>query len=141
MLYRGFLADIYYNKKHSSLLSSVGRPNAISIWIAGGCRAPPTIDDLQEYVQTWKAWWKSLQPSLRATARFSKLPRAIGPDDDWESLQKGGINGFFTVVASLSWWFAEVKSDTQKKDFNNTVSDVLWAQEQVIASLRDSSMA
>jgi hypothetical protein len=83
---------------------------------------------------TWKAWWGSLQPSMRSLSRTSKLPRAIGPDDNWEELQKGGINGFFTVVASLSWWFAELKTDPQRKDFE-AASDVLWAQQQVIAHL------
>jgi hypothetical protein len=103
MLFKGFHADIYCNQKCSTLLSSVGRPNIITVWIAGGRKSPPKVDGLQDFIQTWKSWWKSLQPSLRAITRFSKLPRVIEPDNNWEGLHKGGINGFFTIVASLLW--------------------------------------
>jgi hypothetical protein len=116
------------------LLSNVGRPNVVSAWISGGRKAPPKIEDLRDFTLAWKAWWKSLQPSTRVSSR-SKLQRKIGPDDSWESLQKNGINGFFTIVASLSWWFAEAKTDAQIKDFNYFAADILWAQEQIISKL------
>jgi len=88
---------------------------------------------------SWKAWWLSLQPDSRVQ-QGSKLRRVHVTGEKWEKLSKGGINGFFNIVVSLSWWWAAVKSSAQRKVFMEMLEDVSWVQDQVISSLQQGQV-
>lgn len=49
---------------------------------------------------------------------------------------KGGQNGFFIVLLSLSWWYLADKfyGSTRMDDWNHALDDVLWVLDQMKAS-------
>lgn len=61
--------------------------------------------------------------------------RIATPGERWEVLRKGGINGFFNVVVSLSWWCSAVKTAAQKKVLADMADDVAWVLTQMIGSV------
>ena len=121
----------------SMTLSKVGRPDVIGRWILGGCKVTPVIEDLPAFVTLWRKWWISLQPSSQVK-QGRKLCQAVDDHEEWEELQKGSINGFFTVIISLSWWLTAAKTAAQHKIFLEVVEDVSWVQDQIIARLKPS---
>jgi hypothetical protein len=52
--------------------------------------------------------------------------------ETWSEIRKGGINGFYNVVASLGWWLQATKTDQEVAEFNAMLKDVLWVSEQMI---------
>jgi hypothetical protein len=114
-------------------LSKTDRPEEISRWINGGRKVAPVIKDLNRFVAAWKGWWASLQPASRRLAGH-KLCQVVEAGEKWEELRKGTINGFFTVVISLTWWFPLIKNAAQGKVFKETVDEVLWVLEWLVES-------
>jgi hypothetical protein len=110
-------------------LDKANRPEVIDRWISGGRRGIPKIDSVPSFINAWKTWWVGLQPESR---NKGKLHRIVGPDESWEKLLKGGINGFFTVVVSLGWWWLAVKTPVQRKAWMNMAEDILWVLEQMV---------
>jgi len=141
----GQVYDYYDMMKYSNYilqgkamaLSKVDRPDIIGRWIAGGRKSSPVIGDLPGFMTLWKKWWVSLQPSSRGQ-HGRKLRRVVNEDEEWEELQKGSINGFFTVVISLSWWLTAATTPAHHKAFLEVVEDVSWVQDQIIAKLKPS---
>ena len=121
------------------MLSTMDRPQVVGRWINGGRKTTPIIDDLPAFIMSWKAWWLSLQPDSRVQ-QGSKLRQVHVTGEKWEKLSKGGINGFFNIVVSLSWWWAAVKSSAQRKVFMEMLEDVSWVQDQVISSLQQGQV-
>ena len=118
-------------------LSKVGRPDLIGSWISKGRKISPTIGDIPAFMATWKKWWVSLQPSSRVH-QGQKLRQVVDGKEEWEELKKGSINGFFTVIVSLSWCLATTLTPAQHKTFLEVVKDVSWVQDQIIAKLKPS---
>jgi len=55
----------------------------------------------------------------------------------WTDLLKGGINGFFSVVVSLSWWLKHTDDNLEALfEFETVLEDVMWVQDQMILSLQ-----
>jgi len=117
------------------MLSTTGRPAIVGRWINGGRKSTPTIDDLQDFVRGWKAWWVSLQPDSRIK-QGQKLGQDVESGEKWPKLCKGGINGFFNIVISLMWWYTAITSSAQRKIFITMMEDVSWVQDQIISSLQ-----
>ena len=74
--------------------------------------------------------------NVTAQKRGKPLQQSVDADEGWGELMKGSINGFFTVVVSLAWWWQGVKSAPQRKVWFEMVDDVLWVQDQMIVKLR-----
>jgi hypothetical protein len=118
----------------SMFLSKTERPEAIGRWINSGRRTWQKVDDVPAFAKTWAKWWGSLQPKSRVL-RGKPLQRSVDADEGWGELMKGSINGFFTVVMSLAWWWQGVKSAPQRKVWFEAVDDVRWVQDQMIMKL------
>jgi hypothetical protein len=131
-------ADGYFSSSQSKgvVLSKIGRPGVIGLWISGGRKLPPSIKDLPAYITSWKSWWCSLQPSSRVQSGSTILRKEVEIGEVWEELQKGSINGFFNVVVSLSWWFTAITEPAQHHNFLDMASDVLWVMKQMISGLQ-----
>jgi hypothetical protein len=119
----------------SMFLSKTERPEAIGRWINSGRRSWPKVDDVPAFTKSWGKWWGTLQPKSRVQ-KGKPLQRSVDADEGWGELMKGSINGFFTVVVSLAWWWEGVKSAAQRKAWMEMVDDVLWVQDQMIMKLR-----
>jgi hypothetical protein len=119
-------------QRKANVLSKVGRPDIVDRWIANARKSTPQVSDVAAFGREWKAWWIGLQPEAR---EHEKLLRIAMPGERWEDLRKGGINGFFNVVVSLSWWCSAVKTAAQKKLLAVMADDVAWVLTQMIGSV------
>ena len=117
----------------ANVLSKVGRPEIVDRWIANGRKSTPQVSDVTAFAKEWKAWWIDLQPESREGER---LLRIATPGESWDIQRKGGINGFFNIVVSMSWWCSAVKTTAQKKLLSDMADDVAWVLTQMIGSLK-----
>lgn len=70
----------------------------------------PDIIDKQKYGRQVVSWWHSIQPTWRKGD--GALPRAVyidnsgdsGDGTGWETLTRGGPNGFFIIMLMFCWW-------------------------------------
>ncbi|KAI0755868.1 hypothetical protein BC629DRAFT_1275188, partial [Irpex lacteus] len=86
-------------------VSTDNRPSAVKAWIQRHRKydKPPSDMDAKEFEGRWKAWWETLQPAWRKMSWPPAQPvELLG--GDWETLDKGGCNGFFTIILTLVWW-------------------------------------
>jgi hypothetical protein len=90
--------------------------------------------DFARYVAAWKTWWISLQPDSR---QKRKLLRVVDAGEKWEELRKGSINGFFSVIISLVWWYAAIKNPAQSKVHREAVEDVSWVLDWMLDDGKD----
>src|SRR5262245_25350080 len=103
-------------------------------WINGGCRFShvPEILGLVEYVKLFKGWWASLQPAGCVTASGA-FTRTISDGETWVRTQKGGPNGFNTVLIALSFWLCAVTKSHSKTDkCEEMIQDVLWVVDSML---------
>jgi hypothetical protein len=117
------------------VLSRQGRPEIIDRWISSGRKTWPVIEDVSLFAGAWRQWWVSLQPKARVQGR-GRLVRVVDRNETWEELKKGSVNGFFNVVVSLAWWYESLKTSAHRKAFMDMVDDVLWVQDQLLATLQ-----
>lgn len=52
--------------------------------------------------------------------------------ETWAETKKGGLNGFYNVVVSLSWWMTAVKTDPERAEFDAALADALWVLNQMV---------
>lgn len=78
-----------------------------------------------------------MQPVWRIKDGEGELQRHDVPDESWPEIMKGGGNGFFLVLISLSWWMEAAKEKTDKDDCLSVVDDVMWVLEQMVARLEE----
>ena len=92
----------------------VHRPEEIGTWFQYGRRwdKQPLIssDQIVGYTKEWWNWWCGLQPSFRGRNPQS-LSCEVMEDCNWDSLMKGGQNGFFVILLALYWWYLAVDFD------------------------------
>ncbi|EAU83277.1 hypothetical protein CC1G_12794 [Coprinopsis cinerea okayama7 len=93
---------------HGRLPAGSKRPPELARWVTQGKKnaTTPQIDDLADFAQRWKEWWKSIQPEWRRNEE-GDLPLPIADAPSRRSLaqiQKPGPAGIAIALASLSWW-------------------------------------
>lgn len=128
------VAWIAFEEKHecrpNGTLSARGRPTAVADWIqrARSITWRPIIKDSRAYGKEHLAWWESLQPEWRLLdgvgdeTDFAQLE-----DGDLQALEKPGVNGLLSVVASLFFWGTAVKAAGKKsKRWDEAVDDLLY---------------
>jgi hypothetical protein len=92
------------------------------------------------FKNSWKKWWVHLQPAERKVegSEFADLVRDGLDDIDWTELSKGGSNGFFSIIISLSWWLKAVINDSgddgELSEVESIMEDVSWVLDQIIRS-------
>ncbi|KAJ6504285.1 hypothetical protein C8R47DRAFT_1248391 [Mycena vitilis] len=112
-------------------LSSTGRPAEVSWWIQRARKPSPTIDDLSLFRRQWNTWWVFLNPAWRAAGSSgAALRREEGRD--WECLKEPGVNGLYTVLICLKWWKAALDAGKEDAEWDEAVSDVTWAIQQIM---------
>ena len=123
----------------ANILAVRGHPEVTSTWIKGGRIAKPHIADFMSFKSKWKKWWVTLQPPERReeSATFADLSKNSSLKADWSGLSKGSINGFFTIIITMSWWLKHVLSDkAELSEFDDVLDDVAWVVDQAIAALQ-----
>ena len=122
-------------------MSAKGRPEPLTRWITGGRQynAIVVLSSISQYETTWKSWWMSLQPETRKPEDGSSWPlERVQPDDveEWESLRRGGCNGFFIIIMGLALWANAVsEASVDAGNLVAAVEDVAWACERIVATL------
>ncbi|KAI0062046.1 hypothetical protein BV25DRAFT_1784395, partial [Artomyces pyxidatus] len=94
-------------KDRTQWVKTAARPEQFSDWSKRhrNYANVPTIADPDEYAQSWRDWWVSLQPTWRTEGAVAwPLLRDIGKEKDWTDLRKGGMNGFLCILIVLAWW-------------------------------------
>jgi hypothetical protein len=123
--------------KSQGPMYTITRKNRLDIvdaWIKSGHETAPAIQNLENFSSSWKAWWGSLQPPERKEQDAGVLTKVTLGVDSWVELRKGGMNGFFCIIMSLSWWLAAVKMEIQLDDLVEALKDVSWVLEQMVES-------
>jgi hypothetical protein len=114
----------------------VGRPEVVASWLKYGRKldSPPVLTDLPAFIKSWWLWWTNLQPDWRKTADGTLL-RDV--DGDWLSLRKGGNNGFFMIVLTLSWWLRAIDGVVEAEgEISKAFSDVNWVLDHLLSLKR-----
>lgn len=76
-------------------------------------------------------WWMSMQPQCRRNVSdLGSWPLVrVEPGDraEWNGLWKGGPNGLFLALISLSWWlWAASENDESLENVLSAVSEMVW---------------
>ncbi|PBK66206.1 hypothetical protein ARMSODRAFT_1021796 [Armillaria solidipes] len=113
-----------------------GRPAVVGTWIQNARnRDPKKLGPVAAYAASWWAWWRSLQPEWRGLTGVGPITEAGGyVGGRWPELDipKSGVNGMYSVIASLAWWGAVLGDGAElKAEWALAVADVTW----VITSL------
>ncbi|KAJ7075707.1 hypothetical protein B0H15DRAFT_791504 [Mycena belliarum] len=118
-----------------------GRPEIVNTWIWGGrgqrSKTRHEIKDLKAFIQSWDAWWASIQPPWRRKDAQGRY--IIGKyGEDWDCLDYPGQNGTLSVVAALYFWgttrrpLSELPKNAQD-EWEAAVQDVSWMLEGLAA--------
>ena len=109
-------------------------------WINCRCKFNnvPEILGVTDYIKSFKEWWASLQPAGRITASGA-FTHTISDGETWGKTQKGGPNGFNTVLIALSFWLGAVtKAKAEPKECEEMIQDVLWVVDSMLTALKHS---
>ena len=101
----------------------LARPEAMTHEKAG------TITTKNINVQFWK-WWANLQPEWRVISHETTSRKVAG---GWAALDKPGVNGFLSVVATLFLWH-RFGTDMELASWTRAVEDVHWVLDQLASA-------
>ncbi|KAF9002590.1 hypothetical protein BDZ89DRAFT_1050173 [Hymenopellis radicata] len=110
------------------------RPGMLSRWIGGGRTGRLERQELKEkeiskFVAAFHGWWDLMQPSWRSRDVEGKWEMEMY-GADWQKLDCGGVNGFLSVVACLSWWASAcAQGKCELSELEKVVVDVKWVME------------
>ncbi len=112
-------------------LKSDGRPAVIATWIQNARnRDPKKLGPVLAFAATWWAWWRSLQPEWReltGVGPFKGDSEVVGSSWPELDIPKSGVNGMYSVIASLAWWGGAVGDDPElRAEWALAIADVTW---------------
>jgi hypothetical protein len=97
------------------------------MWLKNGRKysMSPKVTDLLDYATSWQTWWRGLQPEWRRLADGTLSREVPDEGEEWEAIYRGGANGFFIIVLSISWWVLALdgKADEGLQD---VLADTTW---------------
>ncbi|KAJ3892059.1 hypothetical protein GG344DRAFT_19391, partial [Lentinula edodes] len=116
-------------------LPTVNRPSLLAEWVDKKrykCKAnEPNIEDCGiGFAENVKTWWTSFQPAWRQGPTGERSSLLHIRSDEWKSIDKFGLNGWFGIIVCLKWWglnlqYRSVEDNTQGKgDWLKIVGDV-----------------
>ncbi|TDL14370.1 hypothetical protein BD410DRAFT_690423, partial [Rickenella mellea] len=128
----------------ASRLDTKHRPAQVSTWIRSGrpYNKVPPIADPAEYGNSWRKWWKGLQPKWRDAGVDWPLRDGIAgtegawTGEKWPGVAKGGKNGFHIVIVTLVWWNSVATEPADRRAFAVALVDVEWCLCQVVEALK-----
>ncbi|KZT03351.1 uncharacterized protein LAESUDRAFT_606537, partial [Laetiporus sulphureus 93-53] len=96
----------YPDGSRANWLASKGRLEEIKQWIkkAHPYKASAVTINVKMFSGTWKGWWRNIQPVGCVQGVEWPLLQNVEQDLNWMGLDRGGCNGMFLVIVSLSWW-------------------------------------
>ncbi|KAJ3885064.1 hypothetical protein GG344DRAFT_59796, partial [Lentinula edodes] len=115
-------------------LSDLNRPAMLNDWCkrrTGRVPALSTATLVHRFGESVWTWWCSLQPPWRLYSVSNNRPTPIltfGPE--WQSLNKGGINGWMLIITCLKWWheglknISEAEKDELETDWYLAITDI-----------------
>jgi len=109
------------------------RPECVSKWIYGGRHRTwrPATTSASKFEKDFHAWWLSLQPKWRLSAKGTILTQGL--DGDLEGLRKPGQNGLLSVLAGLFFWGRIAESNAkQRKKWMAHVEDCILVLQQLV---------
>jgi hypothetical protein len=60
------------------------------------------------------------------------LSRQVPEDgEDWDSICRGGPNGFFIIVLALAWWVSAVNGKVER-ELHDILVDVTWVVGEMV---------
>ncbi|KAI0713991.1 hypothetical protein C8Q76DRAFT_601935, partial [Earliella scabrosa] len=129
----------------SNRLSPKHRPEEVKFWIARGRKYdnPPKIKSLPAFIASWRKWWSRLQPAERRSDE-SVWPLLRNPPADaasWSDVRRGGCNGLFMVLMTLSWWLRALDEGGDTAELRSAVEDVTWVCTTIAPVLQDTPVA
>ena len=123
----------YPDGSKANWLPTEKRPEEITYWLARGrvYEKPPPLKDTKLFGETWKSWWRALQPEWRQFG-WPPAQESTSTSTDWGVVHQGGCNTLFLVLLSLSWWL--VAASEEGSDMGNVhtaVRDVSWVLKEM----------
>jgi hypothetical protein len=85
----------------------------------------PKLTNLLDYTTSWQKWWRELQPKWRLLADGTLSREVPNEGEEWEMIYRGGANGFFMIVLTLSWWVAALDGHVDE-ELRNVLDDITW---------------
>ncbi|KAF9487917.1 hypothetical protein BDN71DRAFT_1457943 [Pleurotus eryngii] len=123
-------ANDYFDPPGRISLATGNRPLEVKWWISRGRKYTVSIErPVDDYAEQWWGWWNGLQPEgrpLSGPEGVQDVPQVA----DWTALDKPGVNGFLTVVATLAWWGAKLKEEKHATQLERLEDDQLEGQEE-----------
>lgn len=89
----------------------------------------PKIRSAAQFAVGWKSWWISLQPPSRLAHGETWPIARVEPSnaEEWDTVHRGGCNGFFLLILTLAWWLSAVqREEGSLEDVLSAVEDVSW---------------
>ncbi|KAJ7127330.1 hypothetical protein C8R43DRAFT_843636, partial [Mycena crocata] len=125
--YLDFEAASGYSEKGPRMGGGDVRPEEVKDWIHKGRSTLGKIGDQGGFVDSWWAWWRSVQPAERKWAAGGGLSCPAGMK--WGKLATMcGPNGILQVMLALLWWgTAVVGKGAESEDWTSAVADVDFA--------------
>ncbi|KAK7433593.1 SERTA domain-containing protein 3 [Stygiomarasmius scandens] len=127
-------------KKANGRLATSKRPKEITDWINGGWYPPrykgPRVEGnfVRQFSKEMREWWISLQSLTSFNSNSG--------NNDWTSLNRSGLNGWFSIVAGLKWWGHGLKGlqgeflIRSSQEWAATVQDVTVTLEELLKNLK-----
>ena len=115
-------------------LTAEGRPWQLSDWLTRGRKyqSPPPIDKAPAYASTWREWWSLIQPDWRTDGVTWPMLKKDVEDEKWTDAMKGGMNGIFLAILSVSWWYAQCGAGDERNECKEAILDICWVLERMI---------
>lgn len=121
--------------KEQGLLPAKERPECVSEWIRRG-RPPawmPAITAVSKLETAFHTWWVSLQPKWRVSSKGAIITTDLESGDDWDHLQKPGLNGLLSVLVGLFYWGRTLKrSAKQHEAWATCVDDCIFVLRHLV---------
>lgn len=139
-LYHHF-ALLNFQQDRKQYLAVKSRPSEFKAWTSKNKKLsyiPPF--KVSEFAVRWRVWWESLQPVWRDNEDWPPH-RDVPEDEDWLQLRKGGPNGLFHVIISLTWWAAQCHTKKDRLAYTSAQEDVVWVLQLVYSYLADLKQA
>ena len=113
----------------------MNRPSEIGSWLKNGRKKyslTPKITGVYKYKKAWYSWWRGLQPAWRLLKSGALSQEVPDTGEEWDSLRRGGPNGFFMIIMAFSWW-VEAMGGVDDEELCDTLDDIIW----VLQSMAD----
>jgi hypothetical protein len=99
----------------------------VAIWLKNGRKYIFTPEiNVVKYKASWQNWWQGLQPEWRLLDDGTLLQEVPDTGEQWETLRRGGSNGFFMIVLALSWWVEAMGGKADSTGLSEAIDDVAW---------------